>query len=122
MLNNQAIIANDTIVYSTYKAQDLFYYFMDAMTDNNAEINEKKDNKMKFKFKIFKEQTEEDKAIELPQEGLYVKFKINKVDENTAAMEFTKLAGDSLFFREKLTWMKSILGDFTDATAATDNQ
>jgi len=36
------------------------------MTDNNAEINEKKDNKMKFKFKIFKEQTEEDKAIELP--------------------------------------------------------
>jgi hypothetical protein len=31
-------------------------------------------------------------------------------------MEFTKLAGSSLFFREKLAWMKTVLGDYTDAT------
>lgn len=95
---------------------------MDAMTDKNARINQKTDKKMKFRFKIYKEQTEEDKALGLPIEGLYIKFKINKVNDSTAAMEFTKLAGDSFFFREKLAWMKEILADFTDATATSDNQ
>jgi len=91
------------------------------MIDNDAEICEMKDNKMKFHFKLFKEQTKEDKEFGLPQEGLYIKFKIQKIDDNTNAMEFTKLAGDSLFFREKLAWMKQLLADYTDATA-TDNQ
>jgi hypothetical protein len=54
------------------------------MIDNDAEVNEKKDNKMKMLFK----------------------FKIQKIDDSTNAMEFTKLAGDSIFFREKLSWMK----------------
>jgi hypothetical protein len=76
------------------------------MIDNDAEVNEKKDNKMKMLFKIYKEQSKEDKELGLPIEGLYVKFKIQKIDDSTNAMEFTKLAGDSIFFREKLSWMK----------------
>lgn len=55
LFKNEDVYAQDTVIYSTYEAQRLFYYFKDKMIDNDFECDEKNHNKMKFKFKIYKE-------------------------------------------------------------------
>lgn len=60
LFKSEAVYAQDTVIYSTYEAQKLFYFFKDKMIDNDFECDEKAHKKMKFNFKIYKEQTKED--------------------------------------------------------------
>ena len=52
----------------------------------------------------------------LQAQGARVKFKIMKVDEKKYAMEFSRMAGDSMVFRDQLKWMKACLAEYCDAT------
>lgn len=54
--------------------------------------------------------------MEMPAEGIRVKVKLSELDKQRVAIEFNKLAGSSVYFREQLAWMKAALNDYTDAT------
>lgn len=53
----------------------------------------------------------------MPKEGIRVKVKFQKVDDLKTAIEFTKLAGSGLYFRDRLANMKDLISMYLDATA-----
>jgi hypothetical protein len=103
----------DNVFYSTYRPDDLMKLFEEACKDKDIKY-ERDNKKSKLTFECLKEQTEEEKAIELPQEGFRAKVKFSEVEKNKVAIEFQKMAGSSDYYRDQMSWMKAIISDYVN--------
>ena len=117
--NAEDVLAQDTVLFSTYEPKDLIDMFQGELINKDIKHEQKK---WKIHFDILREPSDEEikDANEgqpaLEAQGARVKFKIMKVDEKKYAMEFSRLSGDSMVFREQLIWMKACLAEYCDAT------
>jgi len=105
------VVNMDNVFYSTYRADGLMNLFEEACKDKDIKYT--RDNaKSKLIFTCLKDQTDEEREIELPQEGFQAKVKFAEVDKGKVAVEFTKLAGSSDYYRDQMSWMKSVIQDY----------
>lgn len=107
------------MLYSTYEPKDLLDMFQGELINRDIKHENKK---WKIHFDVVREPSDEEtkdakeEDKDMLAQGCRVKFKIMKVDEKKYAMEFSRMAGDSMVFREQLNWMKTSLSDYSDAT------
>lgn len=104
-------------MYSTYDAESVFKYLCEHLGDLDAKV-EKNRGKSKLVYEIYKEQNEAQLKDELPQEGIRVQAKLLQVDDKRVAIEFSRMAGNSLYYHEQVSKMMDALADLNDAETA----
>jgi len=113
LFQKEHVFAQDNVLYSTYKPSDLYMIFEEGLIEQDIQY-QKDEKKWKITLEHYREKQED---LDLPQEGIRVKVKFNKVDDQRVAIEFTRLAGSAVLFHEKLADFKSKLSQYVDTTA-----
>lgn len=112
--DQKTIFAQDNCFYSTYEPDELISVIMSKLSDRDIKHN-KVDKKFKIVYEEYEEQSEQEKADELPQKGVRVQIKITEVDvDSRVCVEFNKIQGDYFLFRKSLNHMRDLLADFND--------
>ena len=87
----------NTIMYSTYEPEFIFAQLIGKLQDQDITPNIHS-KKWKLTFDIFREQTEDEKKADLPQEGCRIRVELLKIDEDKVCIDFSRLNGNSWFF------------------------